>query len=229
MTKHLWGCETAGNCCQGRVRCAALPDRRNGAWGSIGGRKSILCPISRPTWCVVAAPAVGVSTPQAFRDWDALCAAEGLTPEASTDKLNKLSRAYASAFAGGIPRDRQGAGSSGVLPVTLRGRTWRDRKSPRLSAPGSRAGSRTTLNASSSPSILPLQKSSVFLRPSRNAGGSPLMLLAVRVRFGALRVVPDPGGRGSRLRSSAAVPESRCLLTRTLPRERYWREMLEVS
>ena len=24
-----------------------------------------------PTWCVVATPAVGVSTPQAFRDWDA--------------------------------------------------------------------------------------------------------------------------------------------------------------
>src|SRR5579862_3689948 len=66
-------------------------------------------------WCVVAAPAVGVSTPQAFRDWDALCAAEGLTPEASTDKLNRLSHAYASAFAGGIPRGRREAGSSGVL------------------------------------------------------------------------------------------------------------------
>ena len=60
-------------------------------------------------------PEVGVSTPQAFRDWDALCAAEGLTAEASADKLNKLSRAYASAFAGGIPEGRQGAGSSGVL------------------------------------------------------------------------------------------------------------------
>jgi 4-diphosphocytidyl-2-C-methyl-D-erythritol kinase len=28
-----------------------------------------------PIWCTVATPAVGVSTPLAFRDWDALCAA----------------------------------------------------------------------------------------------------------------------------------------------------------
>ena len=57
-------------------------------------------PDIEPVWCVVATPEVGVSTPQAFRDWDALCAAEGLTAEASADKLKELSRAYASAFAG---------------------------------------------------------------------------------------------------------------------------------
>jgi 4-diphosphocytidyl-2-C-methyl-D-erythritol kinase len=72
-----------------------------------------------PVWCVVAIPDTGVSTPQAFRDWDALCAAEGLTVESSTDKLNKLSRAYAAAFSekdlsGQILRSGQGAGSSGV-------------------------------------------------------------------------------------------------------------------
>jgi 4-diphosphocytidyl-2-C-methyl-D-erythritol kinase len=67
------------------------------------------------TWCVVAAPAVGVSTPQAFRDWDALCAEEGLTAAASAAKLNELSRACASAFSGGIPEAKRGAGSSGVL------------------------------------------------------------------------------------------------------------------
>jgi 4-diphosphocytidyl-2-C-methyl-D-erythritol kinase len=54
-------------------------------------------PDIEPTWCVVATPEIGVSTPQAFRDWDALCAAEGLTAEASTDKLKLLSRACASA------------------------------------------------------------------------------------------------------------------------------------
>jgi 4-diphosphocytidyl-2-C-methyl-D-erythritol kinase len=72
-----------------------------------------------PVWCVVALPDVGVSTPQAFRDWDALCAANGLTAESSTDKLNKLSRAYAAAFSGEdqsgrILKSGQGAGSSGV-------------------------------------------------------------------------------------------------------------------
>jgi 4-diphosphocytidyl-2-C-methyl-D-erythritol kinase len=70
------------------------------------GQEVYPLPDIEPIWCVVATPAIGVSTPQAFRDWDALCAAEGLTPEASTGKLNELSRAYASAFA---------SGSSGVL------------------------------------------------------------------------------------------------------------------
>jgi 4-diphosphocytidyl-2-C-methyl-D-erythritol kinase len=73
-------------------------------------------PDIEPMWCVVAMPAIGVSTPQAFRDWDALCAAEGLTAEASASKLEELSRAYASAFSGAIPGGGQ-AGSSGVPPV----------------------------------------------------------------------------------------------------------------
>ena len=69
-------------------------------------------------WCVLAIPGTGVSTPQAFRDWDALCAAEGLTAEASADKLNRLSRAYRSAFGVEAPEEADGAGSSGVLAAT---------------------------------------------------------------------------------------------------------------
>ena len=72
-------------------------------------------PDIEPVWCVVAVPEMGVSTAQAFRDWDALCAAEGLTAEASAVKLNELSRAYASAFQGAIPEGGVGTGSSGVL------------------------------------------------------------------------------------------------------------------
>ena len=72
-------------------------------------------PDIEPVWCVVALPVIGVSTPQAFRDWDALSAEEGLTSEASEAKLGRLSRAYASAFAGGIPGVRSQTGSSGVL------------------------------------------------------------------------------------------------------------------
>ena len=79
------------------------------------GQEVHALPDLEPTWCVVAVPGVGVSTPQAFRDWDALCAADGLTQEASDDKLKQLSRAYASAFSGGIPKGGPGAGSSGVL------------------------------------------------------------------------------------------------------------------
>jgi 4-diphosphocytidyl-2-C-methyl-D-erythritol kinase len=48
------------------------------------------------TWCVVAVPEVGVSTPAAFRDWDALLARAGLTSVDNPDRLNELSLAYAS-------------------------------------------------------------------------------------------------------------------------------------
>ena len=67
------------------------------------GQEVYPLPDIEPAWCVVATPEVGVSTPQAFRDWDALCVSEGLTAEAGADKLKELSRAYASAFAGAIP------------------------------------------------------------------------------------------------------------------------------
>jgi 4-diphosphocytidyl-2-C-methyl-D-erythritol kinase len=91
------------------------------------GQEVVPLPDFEPIWCVVALPEAGVSTPQAFRDWDELCLAEGLTQTASTDKLNELSRAYASAFALSLPgrtnpamenaEGREGAGSSGVLSM----------------------------------------------------------------------------------------------------------------
>jgi 4-diphosphocytidyl-2-C-methyl-D-erythritol kinase len=79
------------------------------------GQEVYPLPDMEQLWCVVATPDIGVSTPQAFRDWDAVCAEEGLTAEASADKLKELSRAYASAFAGAIPGGEPKAGSSGVL------------------------------------------------------------------------------------------------------------------
>jgi 4-diphosphocytidyl-2-C-methyl-D-erythritol kinase len=44
------------------------------------------------THCVVALPNIGVSTPQAFRDWDALHG-ERLTEDPGSDRLEELSRA----------------------------------------------------------------------------------------------------------------------------------------
>jgi 4-diphosphocytidyl-2-C-methyl-D-erythritol kinase len=53
------------------------------------------------TWCVVAVPDVGVSTPAAFRDWDERQGVRreegaGLTSWAKPDRLKELSLAYAS-------------------------------------------------------------------------------------------------------------------------------------
>jgi len=89
------------------------------------------------TWCVVAVPEVGVSTPRAFQEWDGLhpsehsspgtpglCAAKsGLTSPAQADRLKELSHVYASVFGvdplaeptsdtSGIVRHRQGSSDS---------------------------------------------------------------------------------------------------------------------
>jgi 4-diphosphocytidyl-2-C-methyl-D-erythritol kinase len=51
--------------------------------------------------CVIALPAVGVSTPQAYQDWDALQAAEtapALTAAAPSATIRELSRSIAAAF-----------------------------------------------------------------------------------------------------------------------------------
>ncbi len=48
--------------------------------------------------CVIALPAVGVSTPQAYRDWDNLQAASALTVPAPSATIKELSRSIAAAF-----------------------------------------------------------------------------------------------------------------------------------
>jgi len=196
---------------------------RNGA-GEDRGQQVQLLPDIEPVWCVVATPEIGVSTPQAFRDWDALAAAEGLTAEASAVKLNELSCAYASAFAGAIPWGGQGTGSSGVLsPETNFGE---DRAGPAESAlvrTGISSWIQNDFERVVFPSIPPLQRSSAFFwAPAcRRQPSMP----RCRVRFSTLRVVPDPRDAEAareRLRPAGVANH----LTRTLPRAKYWREML---
>ena len=82
------------------------------------------------THCVVVAPGIGVSTPQAFRDWDTLCREEesardaqndpnALTRQPIDDRIEWLSRVYAGACAqADFPREAVArADSSGVLPL----------------------------------------------------------------------------------------------------------------
>lgn len=99
-------------------------------------------PDLRETWCVVAAPSVGVSTPLAFKEWDRQVAEaeagnvaemphnlgkEALTQFPQADRLDELSRVYASVFspagcgdsgASGVPgrtKFEQSASSSGLV------------------------------------------------------------------------------------------------------------------
>ena len=188
------------------------------------GQEVYPLPDIEAVWCVVATPAAGVSTPQAFRDWDALCAAEGLTPEASTDKLNKLSRAYASAFAGGIPRGGQGAGSSGVLPV---GEDLAGRQESALV----RTGITSWIQNDFERVVFRQHPSLVEIKHILAAAGTPEAALHTSLSgsgsalFGLYPTSRAAEGAADRLEQA----DVQFFLTRTLPRERYWREMIEVS
>ena len=80
------------------------------------------------TWCVVAVPEVGVSTPQAFRDWDerqtkgiAIDESATLTSPAQPDRLEELSHVYATVLRdcpsdfGFIPETEQTPDTSGIV------------------------------------------------------------------------------------------------------------------
>jgi 4-diphosphocytidyl-2-C-methyl-D-erythritol kinase len=191
------------------------------------GQRVSPLPDFEPLWCVVATPEIGVSTPQAFRDWDALCAAEGLTSEASQDKLNKLSRAYASAFAEAIPEGRQGVGSSGVLfdEGNLAG--------PHESALV-RTGIFDWIQNDFEQVVFPQHPSLAEIKRILLASGTPEAALHASLSgsgsalFGLYRSRSDAEAAQVRLKQLVQGLEVRSTLTRTLPRAKYWREMLLV-
>jgi 4-diphosphocytidyl-2-C-methyl-D-erythritol kinase len=175
-------------------------------------------PDIEPIWCVVAIPAVGVSTPQAFRDWDALCARTGLTAEASEAKLNELSRAYASSFTGAEAWD----GSSGVLP------SGEDLAGPQVSALV-----RTGI-ANDFESVVFLQHPLLSeIKRTLAAPGTPEAALHASLSgsgsalFGLYRGPGDGKGHAEAARKRLRAMGVESLLTRTLPRPAYWRQMLQ--
>jgi 4-diphosphocytidyl-2-C-methyl-D-erythritol kinase len=185
------------------------------------GQEVYPLPDLEPVWCVVAAPEIGVSTPRAFSDWDALCAAEGLTQEASADKLRELSRAYASAFAGTISAGGQGAGSSGVLSI-----------GEGLAGPQESALVRTGISSwirNDFERVVFAQHPSLSeIKRLLAASGTPEAALHVSLSgsgsalFGLYQTRGDAEAARDRLRPAGV----RSTLTRTLPRLAYWREML---
>ncbi|ADW67390.1 4-diphosphocytidyl-2C-methyl-D-erythritol kinase [Granulicella tundricola MP5ACTX9] len=67
--------------------------------------------------CVIALPNVGVSTPQAFRDWDArFKSAPDLHNPPIRDTMNELSRTYASVFGYQGEMESNQSGASGIFP-----------------------------------------------------------------------------------------------------------------
>jgi 4-diphosphocytidyl-2-C-methyl-D-erythritol kinase len=185
------------------------------------GQEVYPLPDIQPVWCVVATPSVGVSTPLAFRDWDALCAAEGLTQDASADKLKELSRAYASAFAGGIPEGRQ-AGSSGVPP------TGGDLAGPQESALV-RTGITSWIANDFERVVFRQHPSLAEIKRLLAGDGSPDGALHASLSgsgsalFGLYLTQEMAEAACARLQAAGV----RCTLTRTLPRPGYWGQMLQ--
>jgi 4-diphosphocytidyl-2-C-methyl-D-erythritol kinase len=190
------------------------------------GQEVYPLPDLEPLWCVIAAPALGVSTPRAFRDWDALCATEGLTAQASTDKLNELSRAYASAFGGLTPGKQQGVGSSGVLP------NEKDLAGPQESALV-RTGITSWIQNDFERVVFPQHPSLAEIKRVLAASGTPEAALYASLSgsgsalFGLYLTRKDAEAALGRLERFREV-EMRATLTRTLPRTEYWSRMLEV-
>jgi 4-diphosphocytidyl-2-C-methyl-D-erythritol kinase len=200
------------------------------------GQEVYPLPDIEPTWCVVATPAIGVSTPQAFRDWDELCVREGLTAEASTDKLKQLSRAYASAFAGGLPwgsatdQGRQ-AGSSGVPPHSSKS------VGGDLAGPLESALVRTGITSwiandfervvfRQHPSLAEIKRILADTGTPEAALPDPCLMASLSGSGSALfgLYLTREAAEAACVRLQAAGVES--TLTRTLPRAEYWGQMI---
>jgi 4-diphosphocytidyl-2-C-methyl-D-erythritol kinase len=189
------------------------------------GQEVYPLPDIEPVWCVVAVPEMGVSTAQAFRDWDALCAAEGLTAEASKDKLNELSRAYVSAFEGGIPRGGQGTGSSGV-PFS----------EGNLAGPQESALVRTGISSwiqnDFERVVFPQHPSLAEIKRLLAGPGTPEAALYASLSgsgsalYGLYLTRGDAEAAQVRLEEQVSGVRVQTNLTQTLPRTAYWREML---
>ena len=184
------------------------------------GQQVYPLPDIEPVWCVVATPPTGVSTPQAFRDWDALCATEGLTTNASEDRLETLSRAYASAFAGAIS-EGQHAGSSGVPALSG------DLAGPQESALV-RTGITSWIQNDFERVVFPQHPSLAEIKRILAATGTPEAAIHASLSgsgsalFGLYLTRGDAQAAQERLTEAGVASQ----ITRTLPRSNYWENML---
>ena len=181
------------------------------------GQEVYPLPDIEPTWCVVAVPSVGVSTPQAFRDWDTLCAVQELTAEQSTGKLKQLSRAYASAFA---------SGSSGVPSADVNMRE-------NLAGPQESALVRTGIHSwianDFEQVVFPQHPSLREIKRLLAATSTPEAAIHASLSGSGSALFGLYSTRGAAEAAVARleqVPDVAASITRTVPRSVYWPEML---
>ncbi len=188
--------------------------------------------------CVIAIPEIGVSTPAAFREWDARAAADSLTSVTKTDRLKELSLAYSSLSAktGLIEPD-----ASGIVRTDL---PQRDLGNKQGSSDLNQSG---VLSSLAENTLLALVRTGIgsglqndfeevvfpqypSLRETKRQlmgsdSGSPALYAALSgsgsALFGLYRSTTDARAAQQRVQASGV----RALLTATLPRSDYWRRM----
>jgi 4-diphosphocytidyl-2-C-methyl-D-erythritol kinase len=193
------------------------------------GQEVYPLPDTEPTWCLIVVPEIGISTPQAFRDWDALCAAEGLTPEASADRLKESSRTYVAALLDEDEGVRR-AGSSGVFSM------GEDLAGPQEAVQRSglvRTGITSWIENDFERVVFPQHPSLAEIKRILAATGTPEAALYSALSgsgsalFGLYLTRGDAEAAQDRIeRESQALGVRNTVITRTLPRKAYWEQMI---
>lgn len=181
--------------------------------------------------CVVVAPLQGSSTPAAFRAWDADIAR--LTPEAAHGRLDELSRAYASAFTPvgqEVPGEVPGF-SGGSLGVSGGNSSHAD---------GDLAGNlllalvRTGIENDfeevvfqQHPSLRAIKDALTGLDESLPEDVARLAMLSGSGSSIFALFESSAAAEAAKARVQALETGARVFVTRTLGRQRYWREMFE--
>ncbi len=169
-----------------------------------------------PLPCVVAIPDTGVSTPQAFRDWDRLQTSLGLTGAAGFDRLKQLGREWAAALSS--PGSHI-ANATGVFPA-------KDRAG-NLLLELVRAGIENDFEQVVFPQYPSLRDILEILK-NPSAGENAAVYAALSgsgsALFGLYPAAADAAASAARLRQAGVT----ALETALLPRATYWAEAVEA-
>jgi len=200
------------------------------------------------TWCVVAVPEVGVSTPAAFRDWDERHGRgdkAGLTSVDKPDRLSELSLAYASLSAqSGISLGKTDDGKPGTSGIV------RDANSEKKQGLSGESQS-NAMNDLAENTLLALVRAGIgsdglhndfedvvfpqypslritkrqLMGNETGASGSPAIYAALSgsgsALFGLYRSEADAKAAQQRVQNSGV----KAFITETLPRDEYWARM----
>jgi len=208
------------------------------------GEQVVPLPDLPRTVCLVAVPNVGVSTPQAFRDWDALRRGSGirdqgsgatsgvgdeLTTRAKPDRLMELSLAYASLYAepgtSGIVRSLNPEKKQGSSDDVQRGVSNGLAENILLSLV--RTGVENDFEQVVFPAYPSLRETRRLLMGTDSE--APALYAALSgsgsALFGLYRSEADARAAQQRIQSAATQAGVRTFLTETLPRAAYWERM----